>query len=117
MIVCGMTEECLQRMTNPTGERVVDVKTRNAADAGPCGHGHHEEEKKPSVRRGKGEEGRQSVYRACAMDDVRKRADVTTIMLGSVRATHSTGLKGREEERATRTARTMRMVIALLVPC
>lgn len=66
----GVISARLRRMTNPTGERVVDVKACNGADAGPCGHGYHEEEKEPCVRRGKGEEGRQSIYRACTMDDV-----------------------------------------------
>ena len=51
-------------MTNPTGHGVVDVKTCNTADTGPCGHGDHEEEKKACIRSGKGEEGRQGVYRA-----------------------------------------------------
>ena len=49
-------------MTNPTGDGVVDVKTCNSADTGPCGHGHHEEEKEPCIRSGKGKEGRQGVY-------------------------------------------------------
>jgi hypothetical protein len=52
-------------MTNPTGDGVVDVKTCNSADTGPCGHGHHEEEKEPCIRSGKREEGCQGVYRAC----------------------------------------------------
>jgi hypothetical protein len=69
----GVISARQRRMTNPTGERVVDVKACNAADAGPCGHGHHEEEKEPRVRRGKGEEGCQSIYRACTMDEVAKR--------------------------------------------
>jgi hypothetical protein len=51
-------------MTNPTGDGVVDVETCNSADAGPCGHGDHEEEKEARIRSGNGEEGRQGVYRA-----------------------------------------------------
>ena len=46
------------------GDGVVDVKTRNSADTGPCGHRHHEKEKESRIRSGKGEEGRQGVYRA-----------------------------------------------------
>ena len=53
-----------ERMTNLTGEGVVHVKTCNSADTGPCGHGRHEEEKESCIRGGKGEEGRQAVYRA-----------------------------------------------------
>lgn len=55
-------------MTNPTGERVVNVKACDGADAGPSWHGYHEEEKKACVRRGKCEKGRQSVYCACTKD-------------------------------------------------
>jgi hypothetical protein len=36
-------------------ECVVDVKARDATDAGPCGHGHHEEEEELCTWRGKGE--------------------------------------------------------------
>ncbi len=69
-------------MTNPTGDRVEDVKACNGADTGPCGHGHHEEEKKPCVRSGKGEEGRQSVYRAYTVIDVSKEEQSTRGGLG-----------------------------------
>lgn len=53
-----------ERTTNLTGDGVVDVKTRNSADTGPCRHRHHEKEKEPRIRSGKGEEGRQGIYRA-----------------------------------------------------
>ena len=53
-----------KKRTNPTGDGVVDVETCNSADAGPCGHGDHEEEKEARIRSGNGEEGRQGVYRA-----------------------------------------------------
>jgi hypothetical protein len=36
-------------------ERVVDVKARDAADTGPCGHGDHEEKEELRTWRGEGE--------------------------------------------------------------
>jgi len=53
-----------EKATNPASESVVDVKACNGADAGPCGHGHHKEEKELCTWCGKGEEGCEGVYRA-----------------------------------------------------
>jgi hypothetical protein len=83
--VSGMLAIRNERGTNPASQCVVDVKACDGANAGPCGHRHHEEEEELCTWRRKGKEGRQGVYRAYEMCELAKRSFFLFFVIGKVR--------------------------------